>query len=646
MKKITLLILAAIICCACNSKIEVRNGVVYYDNAAVGELTCEACEGVEYSDKARSIDDATIKITRTFTATEDVDSARLTLNFRHLSPCTYVMIPSVCYNGNHWGRGREPKGYQTDGVWHTYSYRRTPIPGATFSEGESVAVAMWSDLPKCEAEAFSCAIMPEEESVTHSLIFPEEERPFTYVAKNRYAAPYTQKLSLRKGETQTLVAYLHITPTDNEHYTAAAFLDKAWELADKKPATVPSAEKVWEYGVRYAKEELWAEEGDYRGFSIGLLPDGKGGWRQRTFMKYEIGWCGQNASFINSLLTDFLKYGNEESKQKALTALQTWTSPALQRANGFYVANYDNILGGRTNIISDACNLGTAASNFFETAQLLKECNLPELCDTVAQIAYNICDFARGDQQPSGVYGKGWTESGECLYREGTVGAFLIPPMLSAYQLSGNEEYLTSATKAYDYYFGEFAETGYTTAGALDTWCIDKESSISLLRAALRLYDITRENTYIQNAERISQYLSTWLWHYAASFEDDAEINRHDFTTFGATSVSVQHHHLDVYALLWVGEWLRLAEITGNDIWREKALAIWSYGCQLISDGTLTVNNLRRPVGSQNEAFLNCEWEHTAGKPRNNDWLVAWPGAFRLETLRHLDDWSVLNTLK
>ncbi|MBR5454608.1 MAG: hypothetical protein IKV60_02310, partial [Rikenellaceae bacterium] len=263
MKKITLLILAAIICCACNSKIEVRNGVVYYDNAAVGELTAEPCAGVVYSDKTKQIDDATIKITRTFTATEDVDSARLTLNFRHLSPCTYVMIPSVCYNGNHWGRGREPKGYQTDGVWHTYSYRRTPIPGATFSEGESVAVAMWSDLPKCEAEAFSCTIMPEKESVTHSLIFPEEERPFTYVAKNRYAAPYTQKLSLRKGETQTLVAYLHITPTDNEHYTAAAFLDKAWELADKKPATVPSAEKVWEYGVRYAKEELWAEEGDY-----------------------------------------------------------------------------------------------------------------------------------------------------------------------------------------------------------------------------------------------------------------------------------------------------------------------------------------------------------------------------------------------
>ena len=76
MKKFTLLILAAIICCACNSKIEVRGGVVYYDNTVVGEFTSEPCYGVEYSDKARSIDDATIKITRTFTATEDVDSAR------------------------------------------------------------------------------------------------------------------------------------------------------------------------------------------------------------------------------------------------------------------------------------------------------------------------------------------------------------------------------------------------------------------------------------------------------------------------------------------------------------------------------------------------------------------------------------------
>ena len=63
----------------------------------------------------------------------------------------------------------------------------------------------------------------------------------------------------------------------------------------------------------------------------------------------------------------------------------------------------------------------------------------------------------------------------------------------------------------------------------------------------------------------------------------------------------------------------------------------------MVSDGTLEVNGSVRPVGSQNEAFFNCRWEHNAGELRFNDWLVAWPCAFRLETLRHLPDWNELN---
>jgi hypothetical protein len=135
------------------------------------------------------------------------------------------------------------------------------------------------------------------------------------------------------------------------------------------------------------------------------------------------------------------------------------------------------------------------------------------------------------------------------------------------------------------------------------------------------------------------------MWHYTADYDGNTDMEVYGYNTFGATSVSVQHHHLDVYALLFVGDWLRLAELTGRSIWREKALAVWTNGCQLISDGTLEINGLVRPVGSQNEAFFNCRWGFggTPGKSRINNWLVAWPGAFRLETLRKLSDWGVLD---
>ena len=646
-KLILLSLFAILLGCGSDKCLTADGDAVYYGETLIGAFQPIAADAVEYSDKIEQFDANTLKITRTFTALSDIDSVRLTLDFRTACRSVSAMIPSVCYNGNHWGRGKEPKGFRTDGVWHTYSYRRTPIPGATYSESNDFAVAMWSLAPTDEADAFSCSLQPDTADVVHSLIFPEEERPFVYIDKNGYADGAARKLSMRKGETKVVEAYLFVAAKGGEVAPLVSFLDKAWLLADKEYARVIPAEKVWEYGVRYAKESLWAEEGDYKGFSIGLVPDGAGGWKQRPFIKYEIGWCGQNSSYINTLLTDYLTCGDESSRDKALTALDTWTAPVTQRENGFYIISYDNILSGREKVVSDACNLGTAAYNFFETIELLQKCNLSDRIERVKSVALGICDFVKNDQQPSGVYGKGWNSDGECLYRDGTVGAFMVAPMLRAYQVTGDSSYYHSARKAYDYYYSEFECSGYTTAGALDTWCIDKESSMPMLRASLMFYDATGDRKYIAHAERISYYLSTWLWHYKASYGADSDVTLHGYSTFGATSVSVQHHHLDVYALLWVGEWLRLAELSGNDVWRQKALAVWTNGCQLISDGSLEVNGLVRPVGGQNEAFFNCSWGHSWGnsdKSRMNNWLVAWPGAFRLETLRKLSDWKVLDS--
>lgn len=645
MRRIIPLLLSVLLLSGCTNRLSVKSDRIYYNNVEIVKLVPYSGEGIACQDRIERVDRNLLKVTRRFEAVVDVEDAHLTLDVCHMAACDRLVIPAISYNGNHWGRGQEPKGFETDGEWHTYSYRRTPIPGATYSESGQYAVAVWSDVPQSEQEAFSCALMPMGETTTHSLMMPEEERPHTYVDKDGYGPATLRTLALRKGETRTMTAYIHVTDKERVDNPMAPFLDAAWECAAKDYADVITTDKVWEYGVRFAKESLWAEEDGFKGFSIGLVPDGKGGWCQRWARKYEVGWCGQNASYINSLLFDYLRTGDVSSKEKAIAALASWTAPEVQRENGFFVIQYDDVLSGYQGVVSDACNLGTAAQNFFESIELLERCGITEPIARVEEVALGICNFVKADQLPSGVYGKGWRETGECLYRDGTVGAFMIAPMISAYKHTGDEAYLKSAKSAYDYYYKEFQENGYTTAGALDTWCIDKESSMPMLRASLMLYEVTGDKRYVAHAEDISYYLSTWLWHYRSLYPKDAEVVRHNYTTFGATSVSVQHHHLDEYALLWVGEWLRLAELTGNKVWREKALAIWTNGCQLVSDGNLEVCGLVRPVGAQNEAFFNCRWQfdEATGGTRINNWLVAWPGAFRLETLRKLDDWSALD---
>ena len=596
-------------------------------------------EGITHKQTIEKLDDHTYKIINRFQVLEDMDDVRLEVRFANLSEAGFWMIPSVSYNGNEWGRGGEPKGAREDGEWRTVSYRRTPIPGAMYSEGEKYAVATWSDVPASAREDFSLSLQPEETQTSHCYVWPEEEMPLTYDGRDHFAPGYKSSLSLKKGEKVTFPVYIHVGPVQEGHKALRPFLDKAWELARKPYVEVYRPEKLWKLGVRYAKESLWAEEGDYKGFSIGLLPTPDGGWKQRGGGKYEIGWCGQNASYAITLLQDYLKNGSEESLEKGMATLDTWSRCLLP--NGLFRVNYDHPGGS-----IDACNLGTAAVNFFEAYDVAKLCGKDR--PQYEELAFRICDFVKADQQENGGYAKGWRPDGTCLYREGTIGCFLVPAMLEAYKRSGNAAYLKSAQKAYTHYLSELKEKGFTTAGALDTWCIDKESSISLLRSALRFHALEQAPEYVEDALAISYYLSTWLWHYDGVYPEDSDFNQYDYHTFGATSVSVQHNHLDPYALYWVPEWIELSALTGDPQWQEKALAIWRNGNQLVSDGNLMVNGHLRPAGSQNEAYLECQWGLAAAGAykdegyRINNWLVAWPGAFRLETLRRLDDWQIL----
>lgn len=654
----TTLIICTLLAAACTSGMDFKwkGDSLVSGDVTVGKLSAEYPGGITANHSTEKIQDGIFRLEWTFEATEDVEDARIAVDFVHDSKAGYWMIPSVSYDGNHWGEGREPKDASVDGRWLSYSYRRTSIPGAVYSEGERYAVATWSDVPSNVAQDFSCSIMPEEATTTHRLIWPEEEMPVCYCNRDRYAPGWQRSASLAKGESIVLTQYISVCPVAEEHAAEKQFLDFCWASMPHPYRDVPSSRTVWELGIRYFSESLWADDGIFHGFSIGLNPHGEDAWKQREGGRYESGWCGQNISVACSFLRDYLDNGNKTSLEKGITTLDTWADNC-PLPNGLFICQFDQLLDGNERSI-DGCNLGTSAVNFFEAYRLASECGVER--PNYKDLALRICDFAASDQRADGCYAKGWRPDGECIYREGTVGCFLVPAMLEAYNVSGESRYLDSALKAYGFYVRELRENGYTTAGALDTWCIDKESAISLLRSALRLFKLTGEGQYLDDAVQSSYYLSTWLWHYDGVYPEDDAFTKYDYHTFGATSVSVQHHHLDYYATLWVPEWVELSELTGDPQWREKAKAIWSNCTQLISDGSLTVNGRKRPAGSQNEAYFESTWgfgvESSVSDPseaasmpmavapsasrqdRVNDWLVAWPGAFRLEALRKLQD--------
>ena len=89
----------------------------------------------------------------------------------------------------------------------------------------------------------------------------------------------------------------------------------------------------------------------------------------------------------------------------------------------------------------------------------------------------------------------------------------------------------------------------------------------------------------------------------------------------------------------------KLARYSSDGKWNVRADLLWFGGTQLITPaGGATVRGLERPEGSVGETYCpsrwstvevyypeiekNPNWVSEAGS--FNDWLVSWPGAFRL----------------
>jgi len=603
---------------------------LFSGDARIGFLEPLQISGIKSKDLIVPVKEGVFRITRTCTNQSGVtlDSARLLMDFVHGDSTTFHMIPAVSYQGNLWGRGLEPKGYAKDGQWWSFSYTRTAIPGATYSEGAKWAVALWGEMDSLNTP-FSCSLMPLGNQTTHRLIWPEEELPLTYINRDTYGPGFKGQLSIRPGQSITISSLLVVTRLLPNHDAMKVFLADAWDLVPHPVIPVRSPKEIWNLSVRFINENLWAEEGVFKGFSIGLwLRDGK--WIQRPGWKYEIGWAGQNISTANSLLTDYLWNKNQLSLDRAIQCLDTWAK-YCPLPNGLIRNHFDYVLGiEKSEEVLDACNLGDAAADYLMAFDLANQCGVKR--ENYKTLALGICDFLLKDQQPSGQYGKGWTKEGECLYRDGTIGSFIIPAMVRAFHATGNNAYLASARRAYDFYFDDFSIQGYTSAGALDTWCIDKESSWPMLRSAMMLHEATGDSTYLAKAEKTSWYLSTWLWHYSAPYADSTDFVKYGYNTFGGTAVSTQHHHLDPFGLALVPEWLKLAKLTGHSIWREKALAAWANANQVVADGNTQVHGVVRPAGAQTEAYFQTRWSNKPGYFA--DWMVLWPSAFRMETLR------------
>lgn len=607
-------------------------------------VSADAAEGLSQTDfSIEELNEGLYRVSWTFKAENDTQDAWIHADVKN--GCSeWWMLPSISYNGNPWGHGQDPKG-ASDGEngWWTYSYRRSPIPGAIYSENSYFAVATWGDVPQNEEEDFSFSIMPMKDCTVHRIIWPEEEKPRTYWSRDKYADGWRDTCMMKCGDIKQMSVYVDVTPTKEGHKAISHFLANAWKLAEKKTFDLPSSQQLWEWGIRFVKEYQWDPQGDLKGFRTGVVPlvDGEdhgmenygdffevipgdeGKWRK--IQGYQSGWVGQNISLGCSLLADYLKTGDTTSLSMGISTLDSWA--------GRYVADKGLFPTEWQGNWYDACHMGTVSIMYREAYKLAAKCGYerPQYLD----IALGICDCSIKSQKEDGSYCRCWDADGQELSYDGFTATYILPAMVEAYCQTNDEKYLQSVRSAFNYFKDAFYSSGFTTNGALDTDCIDKESCLPFFIAAVRLYEVLKEKEYLDDAIALGYYISTWLWCYDGVYPENDSFTIHSFHTFGGTAISTQHQALDTFGLLPVEEMRRLSEYTGDPQWKEKADAMWNFCCQLISDGNLEINGRIRPVGGQSEAFFQAEWKLYSNRSRFDNWLVSWPNALRLQILRN-----------
>ena len=418
---------------------------------------------------------------------EDFETIHMALKL--VEPVRFYMIPGVLYNGNSWGDGLEPKGLVHEGEPWVFASHRSGIPAGLYCQSEKTALGMWAE-PSSDLTA-SCSFSEENGKMTARLLFPEQEGPVIYCARDTYEdCHYTDPYVNKSGIIRVSAVVVLKKRSSADGYDYDVYLQKAWEYFKRENQIIMDKQSVWNLGFSFIKGSAYFEEKGFAGFCMGLTWQ-SGGWRQKKDY-LEIGWVGQHASLAVSLIYKALIDGESADLEKGLKVLDHWAHNAVL-PNGLFRCRYDRILKYENETENreerqDAANLYSVIEEYLEAYHMLLNAGIDR--SGYLTMVERLCDFITGVQSEDGRLGKAWYNDGTCSDQDGTAGCYLASGLCSAFTEFKKPEYMTAARRAFEFYYREFMECGYTTAGALDTCCVDKESAIPLLETAVRLYEI------------------------------------------------------------------------------------------------------------------------------------------------------------
>ena len=659
-KTILAALAAAALCAADGETLFGPDGFAESRDAALAELVPWAAPDASLvleSEKAEYLGDGAYSVVRTVrnAGTRPV-AFNDELRVRDLFAADRYLIPCVNYNGNEFGSLRTPKGLSEGGEPWTFSYQRTGVPSCTLTESAETGLAVFAANDTKSSLVSSCSLQKGADGLfEHVVVRPVVEAPVTYESKGVFGPRYVTYITLGPGETFTAKTHVCVCRPKWRCYAFASLVDHALRLLDPKLEPCLTDDESFCLGTRFIHSLLYLYKGKWlicEHVTNRMIHDcaamritreemaERMKWEYWTDLAtfcqtFEVGWAGQN--FLNARMLAVRAFRNGESDllEKAVGVFDAFVEK--QYPSGLLLTCYNHNFEPdcEKRRAPDVCNMGWAAAEAVRMAQLLAAHGMDG--SKYVAFARKICDFFVGHWSDECGFGKSWRVDGTPVATAGTIGGFMIPALVEMYGETKDRKYLDAALKAGDFYFKRDLSRFECTAGAIDCYCIDKETAWPFLNGELSLYKITGDAKHLDRAEMAAAYFTSWMFFFDGVYGPETDFAQYGYHMTGGTSVSAEHQAIDSWGSLAVPDLEELADLTGDAKWRRVAGLMWANAVQGITTRVgQIIRGKQRPIGSQNEAFFQArftKYRPVIEEGYFNDLLAPWPSAFRMWTV-------------
>jgi len=151
-----------------------------------------------------------------------------------------------------------------------------------------------------------------------------------------------------------------------------------------------------------------------------------------------------------------------------------------------------------------------------------------------------------GLQREDGSFARAYRFSGD-VYDSSPAGTlFAVPVFLKAYEITGEQRFLSSALKAGEF-ISRLAEEFSYFGSTIDANSEDKEASIWAFISCFMLFRELKDEKYFLCAKRSLYSALWWFYLWSVPFEPSQTFYKIKLNTLGLSSVSVENIHIDVY---------------------------------------------------------------------------------------------------